>query len=168
MDAEARELFKTQCNEVRSILLLAEQRQAAFLASRSSAKMPSGVPRIPTDTVRVTTPSDLHSWIMSVQIAARHVGRNGAFIMYARLCRRQRSAESSWDQIAYEADMAVADVKQAFQLAVPLFLRTLDKKGVTAKYAVEREIDFPRVEVTQLPDRCLASEMGESCKMAAA
>jgi hypothetical protein len=168
MDADPREVFRQQCCEVRSILTLAERRKAAFEASRSAAKMPSGNPFTTNDVTRATTPSDLHAWIMTVQLAGRRVGRNASFIMYARLCRRQRSAESSWERIALEADMAVADVKQVFRLAVPAFLAVFEAKGMTTRYRTPSEIDIPRIDAQQPPDHCFANEIGQPCPMAAA
>ena len=168
MDAEAKELFRAQCDEARSILLLAERRREAFLASRTSAKLPSDAPRASADSSQASKPNDLHAWVMSVQVAAAKVGKSGAFIMYARLCRRPRSAERSWENIAFETGMAVSDVKQSFAHAVPTFLAVFHAKGLTSKYTPEREVDPPRVDAQQLPDRCFANEIGEPCHMAAA
>ena len=168
MDAEARDLFRAQCDEARSILLLAERRREAFLASRTSAKLPSDAPRASADSSRSSKPNDLHAWVMSVQLAAVKVGKSGAFIMYARLCRRPRSAERSWENIAFETGLAVSDVKQIFTRAVPAFLDAFHAKGLTTKYTAEREADLPRVDAQQLPDRCFANEIGEPCPLAAA
>lgn len=168
MDAEARELFHAQCDEARSILLLAERRREAFLASRSSAKLPNDLPNGAADSSQSSKPNDLHAWVMSVQLAAAKVGKSGAFIMYARLCRRPRSAERSWENIAFETGMAVSDVKHAFARAVPAFLDVFHAKGLTTKYTTEREIDSPRVDARPLPDHCFASEIGEPCPMSAA
>ena len=168
MDAEARDLFRAQCDEVRSILLLAERRREAFLASRISAKLLTDDPRISTDSSQSSKPNDLHAWVMSVQLAASRVGKCGAFIMYARLCRRHRSAERSWETIAFETGMSVSDVKQVFIRAVPQFLAVFRAKGLTTKYTPPREIDLPRVDAHQLPDHCYANEIGEPCPIAAA
>jgi len=168
MDAEARDLFRAQCDEVRSILLLAERRRDVFLASRTSAKLPNDAPRVSADSSQSSVPSDLHAWVMSVQVAAAKVGKSGAFIMYARLCRRPRSAERSWENIAFETGMAVSDMKEVFTRAVPAFLDVFHAKGLTTKYTPEREIDLPRVDAQQLPDHCFANEIGEPCPMSAA
>ncbi len=166
MDAEARELFRAQCDEVRSILLLAERRREAFLASRASAKLPNDAPRLSADSSRSSAPNDLHAWVMSVQVAATKVGKSGAFIMYARLCRRPRSAERSWENIAFEAGMAVSDVRQTFTRAVPTFLEVFRAKGLSTRYTAEREVDLPRVDAQVLPDHCFANEIGEPCPIA--
>lgn len=168
MDAEAKDLFRAQCDEARSILLLAERRREMFLASRTSAKLPNDTPHASADSSQSSKPNDLHAWVMSVQLAAAKVGKSGAFIMYARLCRRPRSAERSWENIAFESAMAVSDVKQVFTRAVPTFLDVFHAKGLTTKYTPEREVDLPRVDAQQLPDHCFANEIGEPCSMAAA
>lgn len=166
MDAEARELFRAQCDEVRSILLLAERRREVFLASRASAKLPNDDPKMSADSSRSSTPSDLHAWVMSVQVAATKVGKSGAFIMYARLCRRPRSAERSWENIAFETGMTAGDVRQMFTRAVPTFLEIFRAKGLTTRYTPEREVDLPRVDAQALPDHCFANEIGEPCPIA--
>jgi len=150
MGSEAQEVFRQQVREVRGILLLADQRKAAFEASRIAAKMPGPNQATTNDVTRATTPSDLHAWLMTVQLAAGRVGRRGTYVMYARLCRRARSAESSWEQIATEAGITIAEAKQVFHLAVPAFLAVCRAKGMTTKFAPR--VEPPRAQSIQPKD----------------
>jgi hypothetical protein len=85
----------------------------------------------------VTCPSDKLAWVLGVSCVLSVIGKLPAYVLLARLTRRRKSAESSWEYIADEVDQPIADVKTIFRNAVPLFLAEFDARRMTKSYRNE-------------------------------
>lgn len=137
LDPETAEAFRSQCDEARSILMLAERRLNIYRAKKQRTKHVTAREGGTHDPSASIKPSELHTWLMDVQIAGKAIGKNAVFVMYARLCRARKSAGQSWSQIAHEIGLTTSDARMVFQIAVPLFLYELRRRGITSEYRTQ-------------------------------
>lgn len=84
--------------------------------------------------------SDLKAWNLTIAHSLRRIGRNPSFIVFARLTRRAKSAECSWEQIQAELEratgnlIAVTDLKQMYVLGVGFLHLDIANAGITTAY----------------------------------
>jgi hypothetical protein len=72
------------------------------------------------DVMLESVPDPRRAWIFTIAWALAYVGSGATYIMLARLTRRSKSHERSWNQIACELEATSADVKQIYQMAIPI------------------------------------------------
>jgi hypothetical protein len=88
------------------------------------------------DFSRANVKSDLELWIMQVGVALHYIGEVSAHVVVARLTRRTKSAERSWEQLERELFIlapqwgkeipSIPDMKQQFTWGLPILAHVLD------------------------------------------
>lgn len=145
--------LRSDYDRARHILVLFEQRRESYFSKRGHAMNLSRGPMTRHSTAIHDDP--LEDWCNTVAWALTSYGRESAYILHARLFRRQKSAENSWEQIAREMNSTAAHVRSAFLPALIAFVAELDARGIT-----------PELKGQAMPlhdHRCAASERKQPC-----
>lgn len=143
LDPQQREKLE---NAVRPILCRRMERGERLSASREKSLLPEILRRLremteppPLDPFRFTVPNDLQSWVLDVDLALHYIGFAPAYIVMARLTRRSKSSERSWETIVAELedldrDMSISDAKHIYENALPALATIFDVRGITTSY----------------------------------
>jgi hypothetical protein len=178
LDAQDRARRDSQEKYVGAILRRRMAKGEQFEASRGRSPLPAvlsqlqnGIDRGPSDVLRSTVPNEKQSWVMTVDWALRYIGILPAFVVIARLTRRQKSAERAWEQIQREAIVlrervgepaaTVYDLKQMYEMALPILATIFEQREISAD-----DGSHPVIEVLRM--KCAAIEAGLACPVQAA
>ncbi len=98
-----------------------------------------GIQPAPFDASKASNISPKLMWAIDVGCVLRDIGPEAAFILRARLGRRQKSHAQSWPVIIQEMDryhmpVTEQEAKRILSYAIPLFLFQLEAKGITRNF----------------------------------
>jgi hypothetical protein len=145
--------------KARTFAYLLRSRAEVESARKLHATLLKDEPRQRGNT-QAPTPSDRQCWTMNVAKALYQVagGRLGMEIILARLTRRKKSTEASWEQIASDFGTTTDVARNIFDETVPLWLMLLGMKNLDLEYRQPAKFD------ESAPVRCAVIEQskGES------
>jgi hypothetical protein len=99
------------------------------------------------DWTRACVKSDVELWLLNVGVALAYIGPVAAYVINARLTRRAKSAERSWETLETElfkkapemgAEIpSIPDMKQQFTWGLPILAHVLDELRITTEYRTQ-------------------------------